>query len=320
MRACWKRERFRIPKKATPQGGVISPLLANIYLHYVLDEWFEEEVKPVLAGEAKLIRFADDFVLAFTNQRDAERRVFAVLGKRFAKYGLAIHPEKTRLVRFDRPGRDASSEDRRGKPETFDLLGFTWYWGRKREAAGPSRRKRPPTASVGRSRGSTTWCRKSSPSADPQAACDLVSEAARSLHVLCPAGQLLFPQPCVSWRTPCVAEVAEPPLVERLPFLVLASSTFWLAIHFRLPASESRPILGENHDSRSRMSDHVRICGSPGRATDRGDPAGTRAATASASLQNCTHLAHLPHRVRLLGNLVLQLDVGGKVSLFRFMY
>jgi group II intron reverse transcriptase/maturase len=119
------------PDEGTPQGGVISPLLANIYLHYVLDEWFEEEVKPVLAGEAKLIRFADDFVLAFTNQRDAER-VFAVLGKRFAKYGLTIHPEKTRLVRFERPARDSSSEDGRGKPETFDLLGFTWYWGRTR--------------------------------------------------------------------------------------------------------------------------------------------------------------------------------------------
>lgn len=119
------------PDEGTPQGGVISPLLANIYLHYVLDEWFEEEVKPVLAGEAKLIRYADDFVLAFTNQRDAAR-VFAVLGKRFAKYGLTIHPEKTRLVRFERPARDSSSEDGHGKPETFDLLGFTWYWGRTR--------------------------------------------------------------------------------------------------------------------------------------------------------------------------------------------
>jgi group II intron reverse transcriptase/maturase len=120
------------PDEGTPQGGVISPLLANIYLHYVLDAWFEEEVKPVLAGEAKLIRFADDFVLAFTHQRDAER-VFAVLGKRFAKYGLTIHPQKTRLVRFERPRRsDSSSDDDQGKPQTFDLLGFTWYWGRTR--------------------------------------------------------------------------------------------------------------------------------------------------------------------------------------------
>jgi RNA-directed DNA polymerase len=121
------------PDEGTPQGGVISPLLANIYLHYVLDEWFEEVVKPVLVGEAKLIRYADDFVLAFTNKRDAER-VFAVLGKRFAKYGLTIHPEKTRLVRFERPGRGNPSEDAHcGKPETFDLLGFTWHWGRSRQ-------------------------------------------------------------------------------------------------------------------------------------------------------------------------------------------
>jgi group II intron reverse transcriptase/maturase len=120
------------PGEGTPQGGVISPLLANVYLHYVLDEWFEEQVKPVLAGQAKLIRFADDFVLAFTHRRDAER-VFAVLEKRFAKYGLTIHPEKTRLVRFQRPIREEeSSDDDRGKPETFDLLGFTWYWGRMR--------------------------------------------------------------------------------------------------------------------------------------------------------------------------------------------
>lgn len=119
------------PDEGTPQGGVISPLLANIYLHYVLDEWFEEQVKPVLVGEAKLIRFADDFVLAFTHRRDAER-VFAVLEKRFAKYGLTIHPEKTRLVRFERPRRSGSSESGSDKPETFDLLGFTWYWGRTR--------------------------------------------------------------------------------------------------------------------------------------------------------------------------------------------
>ena len=114
------------PDEGTPQGGVISPLLANIYLHYVLDEWFEHEVKPVLAGEAKLIRFADDFVLAFTHQRDAER-VFAVLGKRFAKYGLTIHPEKTRLVRFTRPGRDDSDDDASGKPETSPRLFGTGF-------------------------------------------------------------------------------------------------------------------------------------------------------------------------------------------------
>lgn len=112
----------------TPQGGVISPLLANIYLHYVLDEWFEQEVKPRLVGEATLIRYADDFVLAFTDKRDAER-VLAVLGKRFAKYGLAIHPDKTRLVRFVRP------QPGQPEPETFNFLGFTLYWGRTRRGS-----------------------------------------------------------------------------------------------------------------------------------------------------------------------------------------
>jgi RNA-directed DNA polymerase len=109
----------------TPQGGVISPLLANIYLHYVLDEWFEQQVKPRLHGEATLVRYADDFVLAFTDQRDAER-VYAVLGQRFAKFGLTIHPDKTRLVRFERP------RPGQPRPETFDLLGFTLHWGRTR--------------------------------------------------------------------------------------------------------------------------------------------------------------------------------------------
>ena len=86
------------PEAGSPQGGVISPLLANVYLHYVLDTWFEREVQPRLAGRAFLIRYADDFVIAFSNESDA-RRVMEVLPKRFGKYGLILHPEKTRLGR-----------------------------------------------------------------------------------------------------------------------------------------------------------------------------------------------------------------------------
>jgi group II intron reverse transcriptase/maturase len=82
------------PEEGTPQGGVISPLLANIYLHYVLDEWLEQEVKPRLRGRAFLIRYADDFVLGFTGEADA-RRLLEVLPRRFARYGLTIHPDKT---------------------------------------------------------------------------------------------------------------------------------------------------------------------------------------------------------------------------------
>lgn len=90
------------PEKGTPQGGVISPLLANIYLHEVLDVWFEQEVKPRLRGAAFLIRYADDFVIVCVREEDA-RRVLEVLPKRFGKYGLTLHPEKTRLVPFVRP-------------------------------------------------------------------------------------------------------------------------------------------------------------------------------------------------------------------------
>lgn len=115
------------PESGSPQGGVISPLLANVYLHYVLDEWFLQEVKPRLRGQAKLIRYADDFVIAFTQESDAHR-VLEVLGKRFAKYGLTLHPEKTRLIDFRRPRRGEPS----AKPGTFDLLGFTIHWRRTR--------------------------------------------------------------------------------------------------------------------------------------------------------------------------------------------
>ena len=107
-------------------GGVISPLLANIYLHEVFDVWFEREVKRRLNGDAFAIRYADDIVIAFSSERDA-RRVLDVLPKRFGKYGLTLHPEKTRLVEFRRPDRvDRASSI---KPGTFDVLGFTHHWG-----------------------------------------------------------------------------------------------------------------------------------------------------------------------------------------------
>jgi retron-type reverse transcriptase len=112
------------PDAGTPQGGVISPLLANIYLHYVLDEWFEDEVQPCLHGRAFLIRYADDFLMGFTCEEDA-RRVLDVLPKRFGKYGLTIHPTKTRLVPFRRPSRSPRAESR-ATPQTgsFDFLGY----------------------------------------------------------------------------------------------------------------------------------------------------------------------------------------------------
>jgi RNA-directed DNA polymerase len=125
------------PEAGTPQAGVISPILANIYLHEVLDEWFARQVVPRLAGRATLVRYADDAVIIFEHERDA-RRVLDVLPKRLAKYGLTLHPDKTRLVDFRRPDRRASASpdnngDARSRSDTFDLLGFTHYWAMSRK-------------------------------------------------------------------------------------------------------------------------------------------------------------------------------------------
>jgi len=114
------------PDSGSPQGGVVSPLISNVFLHYVLDLWFEHEVKPRLHGQAFLIRYADDFVIGFRNDRDAER-VVEVLPKRFSKYGLTVHPTKTKLISFRPPPVRRDDDDDR--PGTFDLLGFTHYWG-----------------------------------------------------------------------------------------------------------------------------------------------------------------------------------------------
>lgn len=121
------------PEDGTPQGGVISPLLANIYLHEVLDRWFDEQVKPRLRGRATLVRFADDAVLAFSDETDA-KRVMKVLPKRFEKYGLTLHPTKTRLVQYRRPAQ-RKDDNHEGRPGTFDFLGFTHFWGRSRKGA-----------------------------------------------------------------------------------------------------------------------------------------------------------------------------------------
>ena len=147
------------PAAGTPQGGVISPLLANIYLHYVLDVWFEQEVKPRLRGGAFLIRYADDFVMSFACEEDA-RRVLEVLPKRFGKYGLTLHPEKTRLVPFQRPARPLSeTSEEEARPGTFDLLGFTHYWGRSRRGAWVVKRQTARSRFRRALRSIADWCR-----------------------------------------------------------------------------------------------------------------------------------------------------------------
>jgi RNA-directed DNA polymerase len=128
-----EKERTSYPESGTPQGGVISPLLANIYLHEVLDKWFRDEVQPRLRGRSFVVRYADDAVIGFEREDDAER-VMKVLPKRFEKFGLKLHPEKTKLVSFGRPNWPVGEEPPEGSkmPETFDFLGFTHYWGRSR--------------------------------------------------------------------------------------------------------------------------------------------------------------------------------------------
>jgi group II intron reverse transcriptase/maturase len=148
------------PEAGTPQGGVISPLLANIFLHEVLDVWFERDVKPRLKGRAVLIRYADDAVLGFSEEEDA-RRVLAVLPKRLGKYGLRLHPEKTRLIDFRRPrGGGPSGSSHPPRRRTFDLLGFTHYWAKSRRGYWVIKQK---TARDRLSRAITRigrWCRE----------------------------------------------------------------------------------------------------------------------------------------------------------------
>ncbi len=115
--------------EGTPQGGVVSPMLSNIYLHHVLDGWFEVEVKPRLRGNATLVRFADDFVMTFETHHDA-KRVLEVLGKRLERYGLTLHPDKTRFVDF-RPERSGGTPPDCKEPR-FDFLGFTHTWVKSR--------------------------------------------------------------------------------------------------------------------------------------------------------------------------------------------
>ena len=144
------------PELGPVQGSVLSPLLGNVYLHYVLDRWFETEVKPRLQGKATLIRYCDDFLIGFEREDDA-RRVIAVLGKRLGRFGLALHPDKTRLLPFGRPPQAQQS----GKgPATFDFVGFTCYWVRSRTGHGRMGCK-TRRASLRRAQTSIDdWCRR----------------------------------------------------------------------------------------------------------------------------------------------------------------
>ena len=120
------------PETGTPQGGVLSPILSNAYLHYVLDLWFAEQVQPRLRGPSTLVRYCDDFVMLFTCKEDAER-VLDALGKRLGKYGLQLHPDKTRMVDFRFQPRRQSNAETEALATTFNFLGFTHVWVRSRK-------------------------------------------------------------------------------------------------------------------------------------------------------------------------------------------
>jgi group II intron reverse transcriptase/maturase len=149
---------LRHATEGSPQGGVVSPCLSNIFLHHVLDEWFENEVKPRLKGKSTLVRFADDAVMAFADFRDAQR-VLGVLGKRLARYELTLHPDKTRFIDFrsyrsdgkDHPETDGSS---------FTFLGFCHVWGKSRKGKNVVRQVTAQQRYVRALAAVAEWCRK----------------------------------------------------------------------------------------------------------------------------------------------------------------
>jgi group II intron reverse transcriptase/maturase len=148
----WEAGHISISNEGTPQGGVISPLLSNIYLHEVLDKWFTQKVKPQLQGQAHLVRFADDFVI-LVEKREEAQGLLELLDTRFTEWGLAIHPDKSRLVDFRHPWTS------RRKPETFDFLGFTHYWGKTRRGGYAVTRKTANHKYRGALKGFEQWCK-----------------------------------------------------------------------------------------------------------------------------------------------------------------
>lgn len=137
----------------TPQGAPISPILANIFLHEVLDGWFQNVVRPRMKGSCFLVRYADDFVMGFGVKSEAER-VFQVLPPRFERYGLSIHPEKSRMVQFSRPfGKSGKG------PDSFAFLGFTHYWAKTLKGGWTIKRKTQGKRLSRFLSGISEWCK-----------------------------------------------------------------------------------------------------------------------------------------------------------------
>jgi group II intron reverse transcriptase/maturase len=148
--------RITYPDKGTPQGGVISPVISNIFLHYVLDEWFAKEVKPRMKGRCFIIRWADDFILGFELESDAQR-IKKVLPKRFDRFGLTLQPDKTSLVPFGRP--QSSLKNGKG-PGTLEFLGFTFYWSKGRQGYWVMKKKTARKRLNRFMRMLWTWCKE----------------------------------------------------------------------------------------------------------------------------------------------------------------
>jgi RNA-directed DNA polymerase len=143
------------PERGTPQGGVISPVLSNIFLHHVLDRWYVRDVKPRLHGGSFLIRFADDFIIG-CEREDEATRVMAALPKRFALFKLTIHPTKTALIRFRRPASTKETDNENG---TFDFLGFTHFWAKTRQGYWVIKRKTAKKRLRRAMKALWQWCR-----------------------------------------------------------------------------------------------------------------------------------------------------------------
>lgn len=147
-------EEYSKPEGGAVQGSILSPLMGNVYLHYVLDEWFQQEVLPRMKGRAFLIRYADDFVMGFSREDDA-LKVQAALAQRFERYDLKLHPEKTRLMPFARPSYGSKGKG----PGTFDFLGFTVHWRRGRRGGWNPGMKTRKAKLRGTITSLSRWCR-----------------------------------------------------------------------------------------------------------------------------------------------------------------
>ena len=147
------------PERGTPQGGVISPLISNAYLHVVLDTWFKDQVKPRLRGRAFMVRFADDATLCFEHEEDA-RKVLAVLPRRLSRFGLKLNEEKTHLVPFKRPNPNETPGKGKPSSSSFDYLSFTHFWARSRKGYWIIRRKTAKKRFGRAVKRVSDWCRQ----------------------------------------------------------------------------------------------------------------------------------------------------------------